>query len=88
MSDINKLDLGDLEQVAGGANAVVNNTTVDYANIREQPGLNSLILAQVKNGTKLVTTGKSVKKDGYNWLQVYLATGSDPGWVAESLLKF
>ena len=88
MSEMEKLNLDELEEVVGGANVTVHNPTVDYANIREAPGLDSVVLCQAKNGTKLITTGKRVKKDGYIWCEVYLATGSDPGWVTKHLLDF
>ena len=88
MSDMKKLGLDALDEVVGGAVVYVQNDAVDYANIRMEPGLDSLVLAKVKNGTKLITTGPKVKKDGYIWYQVVLATGSDPGWIAGSLIGF
>ena len=88
MSEMNKLNAEALENVVGGATVTVQNDSVGYAYIREAPGLNAPILASVKNGTKLVTLGQKVKKDGYVWYCVMLATGSDDGWIAGSLIGY
>ena len=88
MSEMDKLNLDALDEVAGGKIVEVKNDAVNYANIREQPGLNSTVLAKISNGTKLNTTGNKVKKDGYIWYEVTLATGSDVGWIAGSLIGY
>lgn len=90
MSDLNKNKLSDeaLEDVIGGVYRTVHNDTVGYANIRHQPGLGGKVAATVDNGTQLFVTGETVKKDGYVWYKVTLASGSDEAWIAGSLIGF
>ena len=86
MSD--KISRENLENVTGGVIRTVENDAVNYANIRIAPGLNSKVLAKVNNGTKVNTTGRTVKLDGYVWYEVTLASGSDCGWIAGSLIGY
>ncbi len=86
MSD--KISRENLENVTGGVIRIVENDAVSYANIRIAPGLNSKVLAKVNNGTKVNTTGRTVKLDGYVWYEVTLAGGSDCGWIAGSLIGY
>ena len=65
MAEMNKLNVDALENVAGGATRTVANDAVDYANVREKPGLNSKVMFKIPNGEKVYTTGKKVTKDGY-----------------------
>ena len=85
---MNRINDAALENVVGGVNVTVHNDAVNYANIRVAPGLDSKIIGRVDNGTKLITTGRKVTKDGYVWYEVQLATGSDDGWIAGSLIGF
>ena len=88
MTDMNKINFEALENVTGGATVTVHNDSVNYANLRHEPGLNGKIAAKVKNGTRLITTGYKVKKDGYVWYEVCLESGSDYAWIAGSLIGF
>lgn len=85
---MNKINFEALEDVTGGAIRTVHNDSVNYANIRKEPGLNDRIAGKVYNGTKLFTTGKKVKKDGYIWYEVYLEGGRDYVWIAGSLIGY
>ena len=49
-------------------------------------GLKSLILAEVPNGTLINTTGRVAVADGITWYEITLASGSDPGWIAGSMI--
>lgn len=88
MTDMNKINESVLENVTGGARRTVHNDARDYANIRHEPGLNGRIAAQVPNGTVLITTGDTVRKDGYIWYEVHLENGSDYAWIAGSLIGY
>ena len=86
MSDFEKLSDESLEEVSGGVKRVVKNDTVDYANVREAPGLSSKVIGTVKNGTTVDTTGKKVNKDGYPWYEITFSGGK--GWIAGSLIGY
>lgn len=86
MTEMNKIDVAALENVIGGAIMTVRNDAVNYANVRETAGLKGVVLARVPNGTKVRTTGKKIKKDGYTWYEITLLDGSDNAWIASSLL--
>lgn len=88
MTDMNKINYEALEEVTGGAVRTVHNDNTNYANVRHDPGLDGMIAGKVYNRTKLITTGKKVKKDGYVWYEVYLEGGSDYAWIAGSLIGY
>ena len=88
MTEMNKINVDALENVTGGVIRTVENDAVNYANIRLAPGLDSKVLAKVKNGTKVNTTGRTFKADGYIWYEVTLLGGSDNGWIAGSLIGY
>ena len=77
-----------LENVTGGKTVTVHNDSVNYANIRRTPGLNTEVLFTVKNGTEVWTTGEKVTKDGYTWYKIVLPSGSDEAWIAGSLIGY
>ena len=78
-----------LENVVGGKEVQVNNKTVPYANLRKAPGLKSDVKMKLDNGDWVGTTGKTEKKDGYVWYQVYVVGCEDCfGWIAGSLIGF
>ena len=77
-----------LENVTGGKTVTVHNDSVNYANIRRTPGLNTEVLFTVKNGTQLMTTGNKITRDGYTWYEVMLAGAFDYGWIAGSLIGY
>ena len=89
MTDMNKINVEALENVAGGYEKhTVHNNAVSYANIRKAPGLDSKVFFTIKNGEQVLTTGKKVKKDGYVWYEIMLAGAYDTGWIAGSLIGF
>ena len=89
MTDMNKINVEALENVAGGYEKhTVHNNAVSYANIRKAPGLDSKVFFTIKNGEQVITTGKKVKKDGYVWYEIMLAGAYDTGWIAGSLIGF
>ena len=89
MTDMNKINVEALENVAGGYEKhTVHNDAVSYANIRKAPGLDSKVFFTIKNGEQVITTGKKVKKDGYVWYEIMLAGAYDTGWIAGSLIGF
>ena len=89
MTDMNKINVEALENVAGGYEKhTVHNDAVSYANIRKAPGLDSKVFFTIKNGEQVLTTGKKVKKDGYVWYEIMLAGAYDTGWIAGSLIGF
>ena len=89
MTDMNKMSVEALENVAGGYEKhTVHNDAVSYANIRKAPGLDSKVFFTIKNGEQVLTTGKKVKKDGYVWYEIMLAGAYDTGWIAGSLIGF
>lgn len=88
MSEMNKVDVDELEEVAGGKIVTVTNNAINYANARFTPGLNGKVVSKIYNGTKLKTTGRRVKKDGYVWYEASLLGGTDIIWIAGSLIGF
>ena len=89
MTDMNKINVEALENVAGGYEKhTVHNDAVPYANIRKAPGLDSKVFFTIKNGEQVLTTGKKVKKDGYVWYEIMLAGAYDTGWIAGSLIGY
>ena len=89
MTDMNKINVAALENVAGGYEThTVHNDAVSYANCRKEPGLNSNVFFTIPNGTQVYTTGRKVKKDGYVWYEIMLAGAYDTGWIAGSLIGF
>ena len=51
MTDMNKINVEALENVAGGYEThTVHNDAVSYANCRKEPGLNSKVFFTIPNG--------------------------------------
>ena len=89
MSEMDKINVDELQEVSGGVMRTVQNDVANYANVRRAPGIDARIIAKVYNGTKLQTrVTHTVKKDGYVWYEVTLPDGSDKGWVAGSLIGY
>jgi uncharacterized protein YgiM (DUF1202 family) len=89
MSEMDKINVDELQEVSGGVMRTVQNDVANYANVRRAPGIDARIIAKVYNGTKLQTSvTHTVKKDGYVWYEVTLPDGSDKGWVAGSLIGY
>ena len=85
---MNRINDEALDNVVGGAIRTVHNDAVSYANVRTAPGLNSDVVAQIPNGTKVETTGRSRTVDGYVWYEIHLVGGSDDAWIAGSLIGY
>ena len=81
MTDMNKINEKELENVTGGRIRVVQNGA--GANIRSGPGTGYRKLYHLGNGREVDTTGRRVynEDDGYDWVQI-----DDGGWVAAHLL--
>lgn len=88
MSEMNRISEEALDEVIGGVTRTVHNDACGYANVRENPGLKSQVAAKIDNGTRVVTTGNKVTKDGYEWYEVTLESGSDYAWIAGSLIGY
>ena len=88
MSEMNKINFEELEEVTGGKIVTVENNAVNYANLRYIPGSTGRIAGKAYNGTKLRISGRRVKKDGYVWYEATLLDGTETVWVAGSLIGF
>ena len=89
MTEMNKISVEELESVAGGKDVQVNNPSVPYAYLRKAPGLDAPIKCKLDNGDWVGTTGRTVKKDGYVWYEVYVLGCEDfGGWISGSLIGF
>ena len=63
MTDMNKINVAALENVAGGYEThTVHNDAVSYANCRKEPGLNSKVFFTIPNGTQVYTTGRRLRR--------------------------
>ena len=86
---MNKINDEMLENVVGGKDVQIKNKAASYANLRKAPGLSTEVEMKLDNGDWVGTTGKTVKKDGYTWYQVYVLGCEDCfGWIAGSLIGF
>lgn len=61
--------------------------------LREEPGIDSKIISEIENGTKVYTYQEALdisselgEVDGHNWVQVYLTNGKT-GYVASEYIK-
>ena len=89
MTEMNKINFEELENVAGGKDVQVKNPSVPYANLRKAPGLDAPIKCKLDNGDWVGTTGRKVKKDGDVWYEVYVLGCEDLfGWISGSLIGF
>ena len=89
MTEMNKINDAALENVVGGATRTVQNDAVNYANVRNEPGLDSKIIGKIMNGNTVQTTGYHVQKDGYDWYEIKMAAAGHPtAWIAGSLIGY
>ena len=79
MKDMKALKIEELDKVAGGVLTQIRSN--EDVVVREEPGLDGLVLATLPNGTKLETNGTKIVKDGITWYMVHLASGSDDAWI-------
>jgi len=88
MTEMKKINDQALENVVGGVTRTIKNDAVNYANIRDDAGLNAPVLTTMKNGTKVELTGNGpIKKDGYLWYEIWINPGQR-GWISGSLIGF
>ena len=50
MTEMNKINFEELENVAGGKDVQVHNSSVPYANLRKAPGFDAPIKCKLDNG--------------------------------------
>ena len=87
MTDMNKISIETLENIAGGGTCTVANGAANYAELREKPGLNAKVIFRIPNGEKVFATGKKVTKDGYVWYEI-VCNQHPNGWIAGSLIGY
>ncbi|MGJ3237244.1 MAG: SH3 domain-containing protein [Anaerolineae bacterium] len=63
--------------------AIITTTGGDRLNMRDNPGLDSTIIARVESGARVVVLDGPVLTDSFTWWQIRLSTGQ-VGWVVES----
>ena len=85
MSEMNKLNPEELENVSGGATREVDTGSSSNAADRSGPGKSYPQVASLENGTIVRTTGCMEYEDGRNWCEI-----SSPvyGWIASSILGY
>ena len=76
MTEMNKINFEELENVAGGKDVQVYNPSVPYANLRKAPGLDAPIKCKLDNGDWVGTTGRKVTKDGMKYMYLVLRTSA------------
>ena len=88
MTDMNRINAQELEQVTGGQMNVVYNPHegYPYVNCRKEPSLSAESFFTIPNGTEVFPTGRVVYNDGINWYEINLAGAYDYGWVAGHLI--
>ncbi len=85
MSENNKINDQELENVSGGIYRVVNTGDTRNAAIRNAPGLSTTIIGSLPNGTVANATGRFVRVDGRNWAEIDYPMW---GWIKGSILGF
>ena len=85
MADMNKINVNDLENVAGGEKRQVNTKTTQNGVLRAGPGTSFERVTSYPNGTWVTTTGNVSKnrEDGRTW---YELCSPDYGWMAGRIL--
>ena len=83
MTDMKKINEQELENVTGGESRTVNTGMKMDAAVRSGAGLGFPQIFSVKNGTAVVTTGKSVHADGRTWYEISAPIN---GWMAGGML--
>ncbi len=88
MTDTNRINMNELDQVTGGKENVVNNPHkgYSYVNCRKEPRLDAEVFFTIPNGTEVYPTGNVVHNDGFDWYEINLAGAYDYGWVAGHLI--
>ena len=85
MADMNKINVNDLENVAGGEKRQVNTKTTQNGVLRAGPGTSFDRITSYPNGTWVTTTGRSQHNDadGRTWYEI---DSPDHGWMAGRIL--
>lgn len=74
---------GDDDGEAGGQSLRV--VAPDGLNLRDAPGLDSNVIAELDDGDRLEGTGRTQNADGRNWTEVRV--GGQTGWVASEFVR-
>ena len=85
MSEMNKINMEDLEKVVGGIKKTVNTGTSQNAAVRKGPGKSFKQIASLENGTVVNATGKMEYADGRNWSEIIAPVH---GWIASSIIGY
>ena len=83
MTDMKKMNVQELENVAGGESRIVNTGMKIDAVVRSGAGLGFPQIFSVKNGNAVMTTGRSVHADGRTWYEICAPVS---GWMAGGML--
>ena len=75
----------ELENVSGGIARIVNTGDYRDAAIRIAPGLSTMVIGTLPNGTMANATGRFVQADGRNWAEIDYPIC---GWIKGSILGF
>jgi hypothetical protein len=74
--------IGELGEIGPDVLVMINTTDGDNLRMREEPGLNTPIIARIPPETPAVVIGGAENADGFVWWLVYVPTG-EVGWVVE-----
>ena len=86
MSEMNRINEENLENVVGGAIRIVNTGSSRNAALSEGPGTEFDQIDSLKNGTKVNTTGRRIfnEDDGRYFSEVRV--NGIKGWIASSII--
>jgi uncharacterized protein YgiM (DUF1202 family) len=69
----------------GGAGQDLRVVAPDGLNLRDAPGLDSRVIAELDDGDRLEGTGRTETADGRDWTEVRV--GGQTGWVASQFVR-
>lgn len=70
---------------AGGGGEELRVVAPDGLNLRDAPGLDSNVIAELDDGDRLEGTGRTQAADGRDWTEVRV--GGQTGWVASEFVR-
>jgi hypothetical protein len=74
--------IGQVGEIGPDVLVMINTTDGDNLRMRDEPGLNTNIIARIPPETPAIVIGGSENVDGFVWWLVYVPTG-EVGWVVE-----
>jgi hypothetical protein len=74
--------IGEVGEIGPDVLVMINTTDGDNLRMRDEPGLNTPIIARIPPETPAVVIGGAENADGFVWWLVYVPTG-EVGWVVE-----